>query len=60
MTDTDSLMFKIDTKDFYEDMKTDSKHYNMSDFDRDLTKEYKDNNNIRVVGKFKDEGGNQI
>ena len=60
MTDTDSLMYKIDTRDFYEDMKTDSKHYDMSNFDCDLTKQYKDNNNKKVVGKFKDEGDGQI
>ena len=52
MTDTDSLMYKIDTKDFYEDMKTDSKHYDMSNFDCDLTKEYKDNTNKKNCGKI--------
>jgi abortive infection bacteriophage resistance protein len=60
MTDTDSLMHKIDAKDFYEDMKTDSQQYDMSNFDCDLTKQYKNNNNKKVVGKFKDEGDVQI
>eukprot|EP01043_Picozoa_sp_COSAG02_P110894 COSAG02_NODE_47032_length_344_cov_0.726531_1_plen_114_part_11 len=42
MTDTDSLMYHIKTEDFYEDMKKDSHKYDMSNFDCDLTKQFKD------------------
>ena len=48
MTDTDSLFYKIDTKDFYEDMKADGERYDMSNFDCDLTKHYKNNTNKKL------------
>jgi hypothetical protein len=36
MTDTDSLFYKIDTRDFYEDMKANGDKYGMSNFNCDL------------------------
>eukprot|EP01050_Picozoa_sp_SAG11_P002920 SAG11_NODE_155_length_14200_cov_178.683781_5_plen_194_part_00 len=60
MTDTDSLMYHIKTDDFYEDMKQDSDKYDMSNFDCDLTSQFKDNTNKKVVGEFKDEGDGQV
>eukprot|EP01050_Picozoa_sp_SAG11_P000336 SAG11_NODE_9_length_28972_cov_81.532539_13_plen_209_part_00 len=48
------------TDDFYEDMKQDSDKYDMSNFDCDLTSQFKDNTNKKVVGKFKDEGDGQV
>ena len=60
MTDTDSLMYTIKTKDFYEDMKKDSSKYDMSNFDSDITARFKDNTNKKVVGKFKDEGDGKV
>eukprot|EP01050_Picozoa_sp_SAG11_P051613 SAG11_NODE_29429_length_310_cov_46.236967_1_plen_103_part_11 len=60
MTDTDSLMYHIETDDFYEDMKKDGDKYDMSNFDCDLTAQFKDNTNKKVVGKFKDEGDGQV
>jgi hypothetical protein len=41
-------------------MKADGGKYDMSNFECDLTKQYKDNTNRKVVGKFKDEGDGQI
>eukprot|EP01051_Picozoa_sp_SAG22_P002164 SAG22_NODE_95_length_20791_cov_40.318514_4_plen_169_part_00 len=60
MTDTDSLMYHIKTEDFYEDMKKDSHLYDMSNFDCDLTKQFKDNTNKKVLGKMKDEGDGMV
>lgn len=60
MTDTDSLMYHIETEDFYMDMKNDSDEYDMSNFKCDLTKSFKDNTNKKVVGKYKDEGDGQV
>ena len=60
MTDTDSLMYHIKTDNFYEDMKNDGDKYDMSNFDCELTKSYKDNRNKKVVGCFKDEGDGQV
>ena len=61
-TDTDSLMYLIETEDFYSDIK----HYIRKKFD---TSDYPENHpsgiktgvNKKVIGKFKDEiGGKQI
>jgi hypothetical protein len=60
MTGTDSLFYKIDTEDFYEDTKANDGKYGMSNFDCDLTEQYKDDTNKKVVGAFKDEGDGQI
>ena len=48
MTDTDSLFYKVETKNFYEDMKADGGRYDMSNFDCDLTKQYKNNTNKKL------------
>jgi hypothetical protein len=56
MTDTDSSFYKIDTKDFYEDMKADGEKYDMSNFDCDLTKQYKDNTNKKSWALLKMKG----
>jgi hypothetical protein len=54
------FVYKVETKDFYEDMKSDGDKYDMSNFDCDLTKKYKDNTNKKVVGACKDEADGQI
>ena len=59
-TDTDSLMYHIETEDFYDDIKDDI----LSKFDTaDYPEEHKiyTKENKKVIGKFKDEvAGNQI
>eukprot|EP01043_Picozoa_sp_COSAG02_P083454 COSAG02_NODE_21466_length_787_cov_0.678779_3_plen_135_part_01 len=41
-------------------MKKDSHLYDMSNFDCDLTKQFKDNTNKKVLGKMKDEGDGMV
>ena len=60
MTDTDSLMYHIKTDDFYQDMKKDGDKYDMSNFDHEITSQFKDNTNKKVLGKFKDEGDGMV
>jgi alpha-galactosidase/6-phospho-beta-glucosidase family protein len=58
-TDTDSLMYYIKTEDFYEDIKKDVDEW----FDNsEYPKEHKcyNENNKKVIGKFKDEAGSKI
>ena len=57
-TDTDSLMYEINTEDAYEDF---SSNKGMFDFSNYLTKlKYYDDSNKLVIGKMKDETGNIV
>ena len=52
-TDTDSLMYEIETKDVYEDFSIDKEMFDCSNY---LTKsKYYDDSNKLVIGKMKDE-----
>jgi hypothetical protein len=58
-TDTDSLIFQVQTEDFYKDMKKSSHLYDLSEYDaadERLGWMHSDENK-KVVGKFKDETG---
>ena len=61
-TDTDSLMFLIQTDDFYHDIKKDIKrNFDTSDYPENHLSGIKTGVNKKVIGKFKDEvGGKQI
>ena len=61
-TDTDSLMYLIQTDDFYHDIKKDiTKKFDTSDYYDYHPSGIKTGINKKVIGKFKDEvGGNQI
>lgn len=54
-TDTDSLCYHIQTKDYYKDMKRKSKSFDTSNFPKDHFL-YSDTNK-KVIGKMKDETG---
>eukprot|EP01050_Picozoa_sp_SAG11_P045145 SAG11_NODE_22339_length_407_cov_6.970779_1_plen_44_part_01 len=41
-------------------MEQDGHLYDMSDFDCEITKQFKDNTNKKVIGKFKDEGDGKV
>ena len=60
LTDTDSLMYEIETDDFYADIKNDlDKRFDTSDYP--LYHEWRSSKNKKVVGMFKDEAcGEQI
>ena len=51
-TDTDSLCYDITTKDFYQDMFDNKDQFDLSDM---KLEQFKDLENKKVVGKFKDE-----
>ena len=51
-TDTDSLCYDIKTDDFYQDMYTCKEQFDLSDM---KIEKFKDSENKKVVGKFKDE-----
>jgi len=51
-TDTDSLCYEIRTEDFYKDMYHNKGYFDLSDM---KIEQFKDNENKRVIGKFKDE-----
>ena len=53
MTDTDSLVYKVETEDFYKDMYYMKEHFDMSEYDK--CNPIYDCSNKKVVGKFKDE-----
>ena len=53
MTDTDSLVYEIETEDFYQDMKEMKEHFDLSEFDKDSF--MYDGTNKKVIGKYKDE-----
>ena len=61
-TDTDSLMYLIQTDDFYHDIRHDiKKKFDTSDYPENHTSGIKTGVNKKVIGKFKDEvGGNFI
>ena len=61
-TDTDSLMYLIQTDDFYHDIKKDiRKKFDTSDYPENHPSGIKTGVNKKVIGKFKDEvGRNQI
>ena len=52
-TDTDSLVYKIDTKDVYEDFYGDENLFDFSDYPRDS--KFFDPVNKKVIAKVKDE-----
>ena len=52
-TDTDSLMYEIQTEDFYHDMMEMREHFDLANYPP--TSEFYDGTNNKVVGKFKDE-----
>ena len=60
-TDTDSLMYLIQTDDFYSDIKHDiRKKFDTSDYPQNHPSAIKTGVNKKVIGKFKDEvGGNK-
>ena len=51
-TDTDSLCYEIITDDFYQDMLDNKEQFDLSDM---KLEQFKDSENKKVVGKFKDE-----
>ena len=61
-TDTDSLMYLIQTEDFYQDINKDiKKKFDTSDYLENHTSGIKTGVNKKVIGKFKDEAaGKQI
>ena len=61
-TDTDSLMYLIQTEDFYQDINKDIKRkFDTSDYPEKHPSGIKTGINKKVIGKFKDEvGGKQI
>ena len=61
-TDTDSLMYLIQTDDFYSDIKKDIKRkFDTSDYPENHPSGIKTGVNKKVIGKYKDEvGGKQI
>ena len=61
-TDTDSLMYLIQTDDFYRDIQKDIKrNFDTSDYEVNHPSGIKTGVNKKVIGKFKDEvGGKQI
>jgi len=52
-TDTDSLCYRIETRNFYQDMKDKRELYDLSGYDKKSP--YYDETNKKVLGKFKDE-----
>ena len=58
MTDTDSLVYKINTDDVYNDTKEMKEYFDMSAYSK--TNPIYDETNKEVIGKFKDETGNKI
>ena len=52
-TDTDSLCYEVETKDVYEDFWSDKHLFDFSGYDK--SSKYWDDNNKKVIGKFKDE-----
>ena len=61
-TDTDSLVYEIETEDFYHDIASDvRKRFDTSDYPGQHESGIKKGVNKKVIGKFKDEGaGTQI
>ena len=61
-TDTNSLMYEIETEDFYQDISQDVKSlFDTSNYPKDHTSGIETGVNMKVIGMFKDEvGGKQI
>ena len=61
-TDTDSLMYQINTDDFYDDIRNDIREkFDTSDYPQDHKSGILTGENKKVIGMFKDEvGGKQI
>ncbi|HLX54592.1 MAG TPA: hypothetical protein VKR58_11655, partial [Aquella sp.] len=61
-TDTDSLCYEIETEDFYQDMHDNIDKFDLSDIDANnaMIGKFKDNENKKVIGKFKPEYVNDI
>jgi len=57
MTDTDSLVYHIQTENLYEDMLSMRGLYDLANFPK--TSKYFDATNNKVIGKFKDETGGE-
>jgi hypothetical protein len=65
LTDTDSLLYEIETEDMYEDIRGNATLHSWFDFSKYPKKEHPlaslyDNANQMVIGKMKDEAGGQI
>ena len=60
-TDTDSLMYEIQTEDFYKDINQDVKHmFDTSDYSPNHPSGIPSGLNKKVLGIFKDEAGGEI
>ena len=60
-TDTDSLMYEIETSDFYEDISADVKDkFDTSNYPSDHSSGMPTGFNKKVLGMFKDEAGGEI
>ena len=60
-TDTDSLMYEIQTEDFYKDVSADVKHrFDTSDYPPNHPSGIPSGFNKKVLGMFKDEAGGEV
>ena len=60
-TDTDSLMYEIETEDFYNDISADVKHrFDTSDYPPNHPSGIPSGINKKVLGMFKDEAGGKV
>ena len=60
-TDTDSLMYEIQTEHFYKDINTDVKHrFDTSDYPPDHPSGISSGLNKKVIGMLKDEAGGKV
>ena len=60
-TDTDSLMYEIETKDFYKDISADvRRRFDTSDYTPDHPSGIPSGFNKKVLGKFKDEAAGKV
>ena len=60
-TDTDSLMYEIQTEDFYKDISEDVKHrFDTSDYPSNHPSGIPDGLNMKVIGMFKDEAVGKV
>ena len=56
-TDTDSLMYDVETEDIFADMSTDKEHFDFAGYPK--TSKFFDATNNKVLGKMKDEAAGQ-
>ena len=60
-TDTDSLMYEIETKNFYKDIRADvRRRFDTSDYPPDHPSGIPSGFNKKVLGKFKDEAAGKV